>query len=148
MSQQINLFNPIFLKQKKYFSALAMAQALGLILFGSALVVAYANLQVSGLSKEIVMTGDQLAQAQAQLLKINAQYAQQPQSKSLEYEIQKNEADVRALQQVFDILKKGEFGNMVALRGNDIVSISIQEAVSKLKTVDPAFYDMAKTFFG
>jgi hypothetical protein len=28
MSQQINLFNPIFMKQRKYFSLLAMLQAL------------------------------------------------------------------------------------------------------------------------
>ena len=46
------------------------------------------------------------------------------------------------------LVKKGEFGNMVALKGNDIVSIPIEVAVSKLKTVDPAYYDMARTFFG
>ncbi len=46
------------------------------------------------------------------------------------------------------LVKKGEFGNMVALRGNEIVSVSIEVAVSKLKTVDPAYYDMARTFFG
>ena len=34
MAQQINLFNPIFLKQKRYFSATAMAQAGGLIVLG------------------------------------------------------------------------------------------------------------------
>ena len=34
MSQQINLFNPIFLKQKKIFSAAAMAQALCVLLGG------------------------------------------------------------------------------------------------------------------
>src|SRR5712671_5028126 len=31
MSQQINLFNPVFLKQKKHFSARTMAQAFGMI---------------------------------------------------------------------------------------------------------------------
>ena len=46
------------------------------------------------------------------------------------------------------LVKKGDFGNMVALRGNEIVSIPIAEAVSKLKTVDAAYYDMARTFFG
>ena len=34
MSQQINLFNPQFLQQKKYFSAVTMAQALGLLVLG------------------------------------------------------------------------------------------------------------------
>ena len=46
------------------------------------------------------------------------------------------------------LVKQGLFGHMVALRGNDIIPIKIEEATSKLKTVDPAFYDMAKTFFG
>ena len=46
------------------------------------------------------------------------------------------------------LVKKKEFGNMVALRGNEIISIPIEEAVSKLKTVDAKYYDMARTFFG
>ena len=37
MSQQINLFNPIFLKQKKTFSAVNMLDALALLLVGVAL---------------------------------------------------------------------------------------------------------------
>ena len=52
MSQQINLFNPIFLKQKKYFSVLTMLQALGLIVLGSALFFAYALYQVAQLSRQ------------------------------------------------------------------------------------------------
>jgi hypothetical protein len=34
MSQQINLFNPLFLKQKKYFSTVTMLQALGFYAYG------------------------------------------------------------------------------------------------------------------
>ena len=46
------------------------------------------------------------------------------------------------------LVKQGLFGSMVALHGNEIVPIKIEEATSKLKLVDSAFYDMAKTFFG
>ncbi len=46
------------------------------------------------------------------------------------------------------LVKKGEFGKMVALRGTEIVSIAIEDAVKKLKTVEPDYYDMARTFFG
>lgn len=42
MSQQINLFNPQFLQQKKYFSAVTMAQALGLLVLGIAAFYGYA----------------------------------------------------------------------------------------------------------
>ncbi len=51
MSQQINLFNPVFLTQKKYFSVLTMLQALGLIVLGSALFYGYALYQVAQMSK-------------------------------------------------------------------------------------------------
>ena len=46
------------------------------------------------------------------------------------------------------LVKQGQFGQMVALRGNEIVSVPIETATGKLKTVDPDFYAMAKTFFG
>jgi phosphofructokinase-like protein len=42
----------------------------------------------------------------------------------------------------------GNFGMMVALRGNEIVSIPLEDAVANLKTVDPAFYRMVKTVIG
>ena len=42
----------------------------------------------------------------------------------------------------------GEFGFMVALKGNKIVKVSIEKAVKKLKTVDLELYDIAKEFFG
>jgi len=47
-----------------------------------------------------------------------------------------------------DLVKEGKFGMMVALQGNKIVAVPIEEAVSKLKTVDKEFYDLAKVFFG
>ena len=46
-----------------------------------------------------------------------------------------------------DLVKKKQFGQMVALKGNEIVPVAIEAAVGKLKTVDPAFYQMAKVFF-
>jgi len=47
-----------------------------------------------------------------------------------------------------EIVLDGDFGKMVALKGNDIVSVPLKDAVGTLKTVDMAFYDIAKTFFG
>ena len=37
---------------------------------------------------------------------------------------------------------------MAALRGNDIVLVPLADAVAQLKTVPPALYEEAKTFFG
>lgn len=47
-----------------------------------------------------------------------------------------------------DLVKKKEFGKMVALQGNKIVSVPLEKAVAKLKTVDKELFDIAKVFFG
>lgn len=111
MSQQINLFNPIFLKQEKLFSAVTMAQALGLILLGLAALTVYSHYQSSSLNIQAVANTTQLALAQAQLAKVNADFGSRQKSKLIEDDIQKTEAETKSLQQVFDILQKGEFGN-------------------------------------
>ena len=36
-----------------------------------------------------------------------------------------------------DLIARGDFGKMVALRGGEIVSVPIKDAVSKMKYVDP-----------
>lgn len=47
-----------------------------------------------------------------------------------------------------ELVKEGKFGRMVALQGNNIVDISLEEATSKLKTVDMEMYRAAEVFFG
>jgi hypothetical protein len=37
---------------------------------------------------------------------------------------------------------------MVALRGNDIVTVSLDEATAETKTVSDGLYKAAQTFFG
>lgn len=111
MSQQINLFNPIFLKQEKHFSALTMAQGLGLILLGGVLLTAYAAYQLSSLQDELKLTSAQLKLAQNQLAKVTADYAPKEKDARLETRLLRAEAEVKSLQQVSDILGKGELGN-------------------------------------
>jgi ATP-dependent phosphofructokinase / diphosphate-dependent phosphofructokinase len=47
-----------------------------------------------------------------------------------------------------DLVEQGKFGRMTALRGDEIVDVSLDEATEELKTVPPAWYDVAKAFFG
>lgn len=47
-----------------------------------------------------------------------------------------------------EAVKNGEWGQMVALRGNDIVTVSLDEATAETKTVPKDFYQAARTFFG
>jgi phosphofructokinase-like protein len=47
-----------------------------------------------------------------------------------------------------DLVEAGTFGRMAALRGDDIVDVSLAEATAELKTVPPEWYAVAKAFFG
>jgi len=47
-----------------------------------------------------------------------------------------------------ELVKNKKFGKMVALSGNKIIDVTIEEAVSVLKTVDTDLYEIAKVFFG
>jgi len=47
-----------------------------------------------------------------------------------------------------ELVLKKEFGKMVSLQGNKIVTVSLERAVEQLKTVDMELYEIAKTFFG
>ena len=47
-----------------------------------------------------------------------------------------------------DLAHAGEFGQMAALRGDDVIAVSLEEATAHLKTVPPEWYAVAQAFFG
>jgi len=47
-----------------------------------------------------------------------------------------------------DLVNQGKFGVMVALKGNKIVSVPLEDVICKRKTVDPKLYEMSTVFFG
>ncbi len=47
-----------------------------------------------------------------------------------------------------EAVKNGEWGKMVALRGNDVVTVPLSEATAETKTVPDDLYRAARTFFG
>jgi ATP-dependent phosphofructokinase / diphosphate-dependent phosphofructokinase len=47
-----------------------------------------------------------------------------------------------------DLVEARAFGQMAALHGDDVVSVSLEEATAELKTVPDAWYDVARAFFG
>ncbi|HEC83025.1 MAG TPA: ATP-dependent 6-phosphofructokinase, partial [Firmicutes bacterium] len=46
-----------------------------------------------------------------------------------------------------ELVERGEFGKMVALRGNKIIAVPMQDAL-EMKKVDMELYDIASLFFG
>jgi 6-phosphofructokinase 1 len=47
-----------------------------------------------------------------------------------------------------DLVEAGEFGQMAALRGDDVIAVSLEEATAELKTVPDDWYEVARAFFG
>jgi 6-phosphofructokinase 1 len=47
-----------------------------------------------------------------------------------------------------DLVKQKRFNQMVAIKGNKIISIPLKDVVGKRKTVDLELYDIASVFFG
>jgi len=46
-----------------------------------------------------------------------------------------------------ELVAEGQFGQMVALRGNVVIGVSLEEATAKLKTVPPEWLKLADIFF-
>lgn len=46
-----------------------------------------------------------------------------------------------------ELIAAGRFGRMVSLRGNEVTSVPLSEAVSRLRTVGPELYEEARAFF-
>jgi hypothetical protein len=111
VSQQINLFNPIFLQQKKIFSAATMAQALGLLLAGVTALALYGNQRVAAMQKEANAGARQLALKQARFASVASDFAPRRKSADMEAELAAAETQLGALQRVAGVLERGELGN-------------------------------------
>lgn len=111
MSQQINLFNPIFLKQKKYFSVLTMLQALGLIALGSVLFYGYALYQIRLLSQQADEMSRRYAAEQTRLTNFANEFSPQRSSQMLEEELNQLTKQAAAQDALLALLKSGAIGN-------------------------------------
>lgn len=111
MSQQINLFNPVFLKQRKYLSLLTILQALGLIVFGSLFLYGYALYQVGQLKQQSDETTRRFNAEQARLARYTAEFSPQQANLALQAEVRQLEKDLAEQTTMVDTLKSGSVGN-------------------------------------
>jgi hypothetical protein len=111
MSQQINLFNPIFMKQRKYFSLLTMLQALGLIVAGSLVFYGYAVYQVNQLSLQLEENTKRYKSEQARLASYVAEFSPQQARQLLQDELQRLEEQTAEQNELIETLKSGALGN-------------------------------------
>ena len=111
MSQQINLFNPIFLKRRKYLSLLAMLQALGMIVIGSLLFYGYAAYQVDLLEKQSKEGTKRSNAEQVRLTHMTTGFSSQQASHALEEEVRQLEKQAADQAELIGVLKSGAVGN-------------------------------------
>lgn len=111
MSQQINLFDPLFRRQKKYFSAHTMAQALGLLLALSLLLYGFAWYRVDRLEADVAASAQRLKAAEQEVAQIERNAPPREKSPLLAAEVAQAAAKVAARERVLAVLNGGAIGN-------------------------------------
>ena len=111
MAQQINLFNPIFLKQKKYFSAVTMLGALGLVAAGVLMFYAYTIYESRSLTRVAADSRRQLASQTEQLATLSRDYSPQGRSRLLQEELTRANARLKQREGMLSVLQTGGLGN-------------------------------------
>jgi hypothetical protein len=111
VSQQINLFNPIFLKQKKIFTAVHMAQTLGLVAAGALLLAAFGAVKTAQLEKHATAGMAAVNAAEARLAQVAKDFPPKQKNKDIEIEIARMQGELKAMREVRSVLERGELGN-------------------------------------
>ncbi len=109
MSQQINLFNPLFLEKKKYFSAVAMTQALGLIVLGLAVFYGFAFWQDRNLARQTGESGRAYELQKQQFAKVGADLSPERREAQLDQDLKSIEAGIALRQSLLRELGTGGF---------------------------------------
>lgn len=112
MSQQINLFNPIF--RKKGFSvtsATAMLYGAAVTVAVAALVALYQDRQLMLVQTEAQTVASEHSEVTAKLGKLAGEFANQKPNAALESEIAALSTQLQGRQEIIDTLKSGAVGN-------------------------------------
>ena len=112
MTQQVNLYQPIFRKQRKVFSAITIAQAAGLFIVGLLLIYGYARWQVAALGDDISALETQRNAAMLQLQVLSAQSQPAPRSRLIADQLREAEIEVRQKERLLRAFQTRRVGNM------------------------------------
>jgi len=111
VSQQINLFNPQLLKQKKYFSAQTMTQALGLLAVGMAAFYGFATWQDRNLARHTADSGRDYEQQKQQFAKVTAELSPDKREAQLDQDLKRADAAIATRQALLRELRAGVAGD-------------------------------------
>jgi Tfp pilus assembly protein PilN len=111
MSRQINLFNPLFLKQEKVFSAATLMQGFLIIVLGSLVLSTYAIYNAGEIQKIANLTDLKLQTTENQIKQLRAQHRVKEKNPALEMQVQTQEQVLAAKQEVIQLLTDNDFGD-------------------------------------
>ena len=144
MSQQINLYNPQFLKQKKYFSAVTMTQALGLLVLGMAVFYGFASWQDRNLQRQTSESTSAYEQQKQLFAKVAAELSPEKREAQLDRDLKSTEAGIAERQALLREIQAGVTGESAGyseylrafarqtVEGLWLTSIQITEGASQL----------------
>ncbi|HEX9585163.1 MAG TPA: hypothetical protein VGB36_11740 [Gammaproteobacteria bacterium] len=111
MSQQINLYQPIFRKEEKKFSTVAMLQAAGLVAIGVIAIYGYSWWQNGELKKELKRVDQNQATAAKRLAEVTEKFGQGGKQSPIDLEIVRLESEIVSRQRIQEALQSGVFSN-------------------------------------
>ena len=111
MSQQINLYQPIFRKEEKKFSTVAMLQAAGLVAIGVVAIYGYSWWQNGELKKELKRVDQNQATAAKRLAEVTEKFGQGGKQSPIDLEIVRLESEIVSRQRIQEALQSGVFSN-------------------------------------
>jgi Tfp pilus assembly protein PilN len=111
MSRQINLFNPLFLKQEKVFSAVTLMQGFLIIVLGSLALSTYAIYNAGEIQKIAKLTEVKLQTAEKQIKQLREQHHVKEKNPAIEMQVQTQEQALAAKQEVIQLLTNNDFGD-------------------------------------
>ncbi|MGH8704850.1 MAG: PilN domain-containing protein [Burkholderiales bacterium] len=100
MSRQINLYSPIFRKQKKHFSLSAMLISAAIVASGVVILYAYARVQTAAVARQSAAIETQLKTALAQLNTLSQDKTLVEKRKRIEDELKSAQAKLAAAEQL------------------------------------------------
>ena len=109
MSQQINLYHPVFRKQEKKFSALTMLQASALVMAGIVLMYGYATWQVRSLRHQAGQIDAQFSAVTRERDDLGRQIAARQVNPLYAKEVERLEGRIQAVQHIRELARRDYF---------------------------------------
>jgi len=110
VNQNINLYQPIFRRQRKVFSAETMLIMLALLILGLALITVWSQWRYAGMSERVAQLQDQESEALARLASLEETLPARQESPALRRAVEASEAERAVKERALTVLEDGELG--------------------------------------